>query len=96
MGSIQSPETLRLSLIGDVEFIAHHFSEKELVFLLVDCSFEIDYFRVEELSTRTGNKILGFVLWLKTLKPELRSSFCQEPKNFKIPAYVKASASACT
>lgn len=56
-----NPET------GEVEFIAHHFSEKELVFLLVDCGFEIDYFRVEELKTRTGNKINGFVVVAKKL-----------------------------
>lgn len=47
---------------GEIEFIAHHFSEKELVFLLIDCGFEIDYFKVEELKTRTGNKINGFVI----------------------------------
>ncbi|AKB74290.1 SAM-dependent methyltransferase [Methanosarcina lacustris Z-7289] len=52
---------------GEVEYIAHHFSEKELVFLLVDCGFEIDYFRVEELKTRTGNKINGFVIVAKKL-----------------------------
>lgn len=52
----RDPET------GETEFIAHHFTEKELVFLLTDCRFEIDYFRVEELETRTGNKILGFVI----------------------------------
>lgn len=56
-----NPET------GKDEFIAHHFSEKELVFLLVDCEFEIDYFRVEELKTRTGNKINGFVIVAKKL-----------------------------
>lgn len=55
----RNPET------GRVEFIAHHFTEKELVFLLVDSGFEIDYFRVEELRTRTGNKILGFVIVAK-------------------------------
>ncbi|AKB19660.1 MULTISPECIES: class I SAM-dependent methyltransferase [unclassified Methanosarcina] len=56
-----NPET------GEVEFIAHHFSEKELVFLLVDCGFEIDYFRVEELKTKTGNKINGFIVVAKKL-----------------------------
>ncbi|MDY9924950.1 class I SAM-dependent methyltransferase [Methanosarcina sp.] len=56
-----NPET------GEAEFIAHHFSEEELVFLLVDCGFEIDYFRVEELKTRTGNKINGFVIMAKKL-----------------------------
>ncbi|WP_410509185.1 class I SAM-dependent methyltransferase [Methanosarcina hadiensis] len=54
-----NPET------GEVEFIAHHFTEKELVFLLVDSGFEIDYFRIEELRTKNGNKILGFVIVAK-------------------------------
>lgn len=57
----RKPET------GEVEYIAHHFSEKELVFLLIDCGFEIDYFRVEDLETRTGNKISGFVIIAKKL-----------------------------
>lgn len=50
---------------GEVEFVAHHFTEKELVFLLVDSGFEIDYFRIEELRTKNGNKILGFVIVAK-------------------------------
>jgi ubiquinone/menaquinone biosynthesis C-methylase UbiE len=57
----RNPET------GEVEFIAHHFTEKEIVLLLVDCGFEVDYFRVEELKTRTGNKVLGFVVIAKKL-----------------------------
>ena len=55
----RNPET------GEVEFIAHHFSEKELVFLLLENGFEIDYFRVEEFSTRTGNRVNGFVILAK-------------------------------
>lgn len=55
----RDPET------GEVEFIAHHFTEKELVFLLTDRGFEIDSFRVEELETRTGNIIFGFVIVAK-------------------------------
>lgn len=55
----RNPET------GEVDFIAHHFTEKELVFLLVDSGFVIDYFRVEELKTRTGNKVFGFVIVAK-------------------------------
>lgn len=50
---------------GDIEFISHHFSEKELVFLLLDGGFEIDYFRVEELKTRAGNIVNGFVVVAK-------------------------------
>lgn len=55
----RNPET------GEVEFIAHHFSEKELVFLLLENGFEIDYFRVEKFSTRTGNRVNGFVILAK-------------------------------
>lgn len=55
----RNPET------GGVEFIAHHFSEKELVFLLLENGFEIDYFRVEEFITRTGNRVNGFVILAK-------------------------------
>ncbi|MCQ1536388.1 class I SAM-dependent methyltransferase [Methanosarcina sp. KYL-1] len=50
---------------GEVEFTAHHFSEKELVFLLVENGFELDYFKVEEFSTRTGNRVNGFVILAK-------------------------------
>lgn len=52
---------------GEIEYIAHHFSEKELVCLLVNCGFDIDYFRIEELKTRTGNNINGFVIVAKRL-----------------------------
>jgi ubiquinone/menaquinone biosynthesis C-methylase UbiE len=58
---VKNPET------GVVEYTAHHFSEKELVFLLLNCGFDIDYFRVEELKTRTGNIIYGFVIVAKKL-----------------------------
>ncbi len=56
---VRNPET------GEVEFIAHHFSEKELFFLLLENGFEIDYFKVEEFSTRTGNRVNGFVILAK-------------------------------
>lgn len=55
----KNPET------GKVEYIAHHFSEKELVLLMINCGFDIDYFRIEKLKTRTGNIINGFVSLLK-------------------------------
>jgi ubiquinone/menaquinone biosynthesis C-methylase UbiE len=58
---VKNPET------GMVEYTAHHFSEKDLVFLLLNCGFDIDYFRVEELKTRTGNIIYGFVTVAKRL-----------------------------
>lgn len=55
----RNPET------GEIEFIAHHFTGKELVFLLTDCGFKIDFFRVEDIRTRTGNNVLGFVVLAK-------------------------------
>lgn len=47
---------------GEVAYIAHHFTEKELVFLLVENGFEIEFFRNDEFTTRTGNRINGFVI----------------------------------
>jgi len=47
---------------GEKAYISHHFTEKELVFLLVENGFEIEFFRNEEFTTRTGNKINGFVV----------------------------------
>ena len=46
---------------GEKAYISHHFTEKELVFLLVENGFEIEFFRNEEFTTRTGNKINGLV-----------------------------------
>ncbi|MFA0823154.1 MAG: class I SAM-dependent methyltransferase [Methanomethylovorans sp.] len=46
---------------GEVAYIAHHFTEKELVLLLIDNGFEIEFFRNEEFTTRTGNKVNGFI-----------------------------------
>lgn len=46
---------------GKIAYIAHHFTEKELVFLLVENGFEIELFRNEEFTTRTGNKVNGFI-----------------------------------
>lgn len=46
---------------GDKAYISHHFTEKELVFLLVENGFEIEFFRNEEFTTRTGNKVSGMI-----------------------------------
>ena len=46
---------------GEVSYIAHHFTEKELVFLLVENGFEIEFFKCDEFVTRTGNRVNGFV-----------------------------------
>lgn len=47
---------------GEVAYIAHHFTEKELVLLLVENGFEIEFFRNDEFVTRTGNRVNGFVV----------------------------------
>jgi hypothetical protein len=46
---------------GEVSYIAHHFTEKELVFLLVENGFEIEFFKCDEFVTRTGNRENAFV-----------------------------------
>jgi ubiquinone/menaquinone biosynthesis C-methylase UbiE len=47
---------------GEKAYISHHFTEKELVFLLIENGFEIEFFRNEEFMTRTGNRVNGFVV----------------------------------
>ena len=47
---------------GEVAYIAHHFTEKELVFLLLENGFEIEFFKRDEFVTRTGNRLNGFVV----------------------------------
>lgn len=47
---------------GEVAYMAHHFTEKELVFLLVENGFEIELFRNDEFTTRTGKRVNGFVV----------------------------------
>jgi len=46
---------------GEVSYIAHHFTEKELVFLLVENGFEIEFFKNDKFVTKTGNRVNGFV-----------------------------------
>lgn len=50
---------------GRVDYIAHHFTEKELVFLLVNNGFEIDFFEAGEFKTRSGNKVNGYTIIAK-------------------------------
>jgi ubiquinone/menaquinone biosynthesis C-methylase UbiE len=52
---------------GEVEYFAHHYTEKELVFLLVNNSFKIDYFKTKEFVTRSGNRVNGFITVSKKL-----------------------------
>ncbi|TGC09732.1 class I SAM-dependent methyltransferase [Methanolobus halotolerans] len=47
---------------GEVAYTAHHFTEKELVLLLVENGFEVEYFRNDRFVTRTGNRVNGFVI----------------------------------
>lgn len=47
---------------GEIAYIAHHFTEKELVLLLVENGFEIEFFKWDEFVTRTGNLVNGFVM----------------------------------
>lgn len=46
----------------EAAYIAHHFTEKELVFLLVENGFEIELFKNDKFTTRTGNRVNGFVV----------------------------------
>ncbi len=47
---------------GELAYIAHHFTEKELVFLLIENGFEVEYFKNDEFVTRTGKRVNGFVI----------------------------------
>lgn len=47
---------------GEVAYTAHHFTEKELVFLLIDNGFEVEFFKRDTFVTRTGNQINGFIV----------------------------------
>jgi ubiquinone/menaquinone biosynthesis C-methylase UbiE len=47
---------------GEFEYIAHHYTEKELVFLLLNNRFRILEFQNHEFTTRNGNKTNGFVV----------------------------------
>ncbi len=47
---------------GEAAYMAHHFTEKELVFLLIENGFGIELFRNDEFVTSTGNWVNGFVI----------------------------------
>jgi ubiquinone/menaquinone biosynthesis C-methylase UbiE len=47
---------------GEVAYTAHHFTEKELVFLLIENGFEVEFFKRDTFVTRTGNRVNGFVV----------------------------------
>jgi len=47
---------------GSLDYIAHHHSERELVELLIESRFEIERFRYELFTTRSGNEVNGMVI----------------------------------
>lgn len=47
---------------GECDYVAHHFTEKELVFLLIENGFEVVFFKRDTFVTRTGNRVNGFVV----------------------------------
>lgn len=47
---------------GEVAYTAHHFTEKELVFLLIKNGFGVEFFKRDNFVTRTGNRVNGFVI----------------------------------
>ena len=54
---------------GELEYVAHHHSERELVDLLIGADFEIESFRFDVFTTRSGNRINGVVLIARNAKP---------------------------
>lgn len=48
---------------GKLEYLTHHFSEKELVFLVYYGGFrKIEYYKHKTVTTRSGNKINGHII----------------------------------
>lgn len=48
---------------GEILYQAHHYSERELVDLLLEAGFKIQNWSYERFITRTGNTINGAVIW---------------------------------
>lgn len=48
---------------GEILYQAHHYSERELVDLLLEAGFQVSYWSYERFITRTGNTINGAVIW---------------------------------
>ena len=48
---------------GIVDYVAHHYSEREIVYLLIEAGFEPDQFSYKTFTTRSGNKVNGAVIW---------------------------------
>jgi len=50
---------------GELQYMAHHYTERELTYLLLNAGFIIDHFNYETFTTRSGNKINGAVIYCK-------------------------------
>lgn len=48
---------------GEFQYQAHHYSERELVYLLRNSGFKIDSWEYKVFTTRSGNKVNGAVIW---------------------------------
>lgn len=48
---------------GEILYQAHHYSERELVDLLREAGWSIDYWSYEQFMSRTGNPVNGAVIW---------------------------------
>ncbi|MDP8243038.1 MAG: class I SAM-dependent methyltransferase [Candidatus Hinthialibacter antarcticus] len=53
---------------GDILYQAHHYSERELVDLLREAGWVINYWSYEQFLSRTGNAVNGAVIWATTGK----------------------------
>ncbi|WP_196214090.1 hypothetical protein [Methanolobus vulcani] len=47
-------------ITGEFAYTAHYFTEKELIFLLIENGFEVEFFKRDTFVTRTGNQVNGF------------------------------------
>lgn len=56
---------------GDLEYVAHHFTEKELVLLLIGAGFAVVHCRYDRFKTRSGNEIGGMVLVARNNKDSM-------------------------
>ncbi|MBM3238588.1 class I SAM-dependent methyltransferase [Candidatus Poribacteria bacterium] len=48
---------------GQVEYQAHHYTEKEIILLLKNAGFSCSYFNYENFVSRSGNLVNGAVIW---------------------------------
>ena len=50
---------------GKLQYMAHHYTERELSYLFKNAGFKIEYFKYEVFTTRSGNKINGAVIYCR-------------------------------